>query len=76
MMQPMDTEARSRLAAERFELLQNDATSPSRPPRPVRLRVGGLLVAAGLRLAPETRLHPSHASLWLRSAEPSRSPER
>jgi hypothetical protein len=55
MMQPMDTEARRRLAAERFELLQNDAQAPARSSRQVRLRVGGLLVAAGVRLAPETR---------------------
>lgn len=54
MMQPMDTQARRRLAAERFELLQNDAASPARLLQ-VRLRVGGLLVAAGVRLAPETR---------------------
>jgi hypothetical protein len=55
MMQPMDTQARRRLATERFELLRDDARPPARPAGHVRLRLGGLLVAAGLRLAPEAR---------------------
>jgi hypothetical protein len=66
MMQPMDTQARRRLATERFELLRDDARPPARPAGHVRLRLGGLLVAAGLRLAPEAR------PLWLRPADQPR----
>lgn len=51
MMQPMDTRARARLAAERFELLRDDARSSPVPAGRVRVRAGRLLVAAGLRLA-------------------------
>jgi hypothetical protein len=53
MMQPMDIQGRSRLAAERFELLRDDAGSSSAPIRHLRLRLGSLLVGAGLRLAPD-----------------------
>jgi hypothetical protein len=42
MMQPMDTQVRSRLAAERFELLRDDARPSVRSARRVRLRLGGL----------------------------------
>jgi hypothetical protein len=42
-MQPMDTQGRRLLAAERFEVLRDDARSSVNPARRWRARLGGLL---------------------------------
>ena len=52
-MHPMDVAGRKLLALERFDALERDAR-PSMRRAGARRRVGGLLVAAGLRLAPES----------------------
>jgi hypothetical protein len=48
-MQPMDTQGRRRLAAERFEFLRDDARS-SLTARRVRPRFGGLFGSLTVRL--------------------------
>jgi len=50
---PTDVQGRKLLAAERFELLGADAQPSLRPARHLRRRLGRLVIAAGLRLAPE-----------------------
>ena len=52
-MPPTDRQLRTILAAERFELLRADASAPGGRDRRIRRRLGGTLVAAGLRLAPD-----------------------
>lgn len=51
-MPPTDTQLRTILAGERFELLRAQWSSPGRAGH-IRHRLGGMLVAAGLRLAPD-----------------------
>jgi hypothetical protein len=50
-MQPMDTQGRRRLAAERFEFLRDDARS-SLTARRVRPRFGGLFGSLTVRRPP------------------------
>jgi hypothetical protein len=52
-MYPMDVSGRRLLALERRDALRRDARPAARTTGRTRRRVGGLLVAAGLRLAPE-----------------------
>ena len=52
-MHPMDVSGRRLLALERHDALRWDARPAARTTGRTRRRVGGLLVAAGLRLAPE-----------------------
>jgi hypothetical protein len=52
-MQPMDTHGREILATERFERLRRDAQPPVAAAGRMRVRFGGLLIATGLRFAPE-----------------------
>jgi hypothetical protein len=52
-MHPMDVSGRRLLARERYEAFERDARPALRTAGRTRRRVGGLLVAAGLRLAPE-----------------------
>jgi hypothetical protein len=52
-MHPIDVQGRKLLAAERFQLLGADAKPSLHPARHLRRRLGGLVIAAGLRLAPE-----------------------
>ncbi len=53
-MHPMDVSGRRLLALERYAALERDARPAVRTTGGARRRVGGLLVAAGLRLAPES----------------------
>jgi hypothetical protein len=53
-MHPMDVAGRKLLALERFDALERDARPSVRTRGRARRRVGGLLVSAGLRLAPES----------------------
>jgi len=50
---PIDVQGRNLLAAERFELLGADAQVSLQRARPLRRRLGKIVIAAGLRLAPE-----------------------
>jgi len=50
----MDVAGRKLLALERVDGLERDARPSMRSRGRARRRVGGLLVAAGLRLAPES----------------------
>lgn len=52
-MPQTDTQLRTILAAERFALLRTDASASARRTGQMRRRLGGMLVAAGLRLAPD-----------------------
>jgi hypothetical protein len=52
-MHPIDVQGRNLLAAERFDLLGADAQPSLHPARHLRRRLGKIVVAAGLRLAPE-----------------------
>ncbi len=54
-MPATDTQLRTILAAERFALLRTEASAPASRRGHVRLRLGGMLVAAGLRLAADSR---------------------
>ncbi len=53
-MHPMDVSGRRLLALERYRALERDARPGVRVSGSARRRVGGLLVTAGLRLAPES----------------------
>ena len=63
MLQPVNTDARRVIAAERIERLRRDARPEPRVPGPVRLRAGAFLVAAGLRVAGQC--------VWFVAAEPA-----
>jgi hypothetical protein len=52
-MPPTDTQLRTILAGERFELLRTQWSSPGGRAGHIRHRLGGMLVAAGVRLAPD-----------------------
>jgi hypothetical protein len=52
-MQPIDTHARKVIAADRFERLRLDAERPRGSAGSPRVRFGRLLIAAGLRFAPD-----------------------
>jgi hypothetical protein len=56
-MPPTDTQLRTILAAERFALLRAEASAPAGRTGHIRRRLGGMLVAAGLRLAPDAGRH-------------------
>jgi hypothetical protein len=53
-MQPMDTQGRRRLAAERFEFLRDDARSSAGHAGTVRLRLGGLFASLTVRRPPRS----------------------
>lgn len=72
-MQPMDTQGRHTLAMERIERLRQDAGQIGLAPGPVRVRLGSLLIAAGLRFAPDAL--PSRRPVSQAGAAPS-SPGR
>jgi hypothetical protein len=74
-MQPIDTEVRRVLAADRLERLRGAAAPPARTPGSARIRLGRLLIAAGLRFAPDAL--PQRRSVSRAAAAPScRHPAR
>jgi hypothetical protein len=74
-MQPMDTQGRRRLAAERFEFLRDDARPSVTSARRVRLRLGGLLGALTVTRSqrPEARVPGETVSTSQRSRSEARS---
>ena len=52
-MQPTDTHARKVIAADRLERLRLDAERPRGSAGSPRVRIGRLLIATGLRFAPD-----------------------
>ena len=63
LLQPMNTDTRRIIAAERIERLRRDARPEPRVPGRVRRRAGAFLVASGLRLAGQC--------VWFVAAEPA-----
>jgi len=68
-MQPMDTQGRRRLAAERFEFLRDDARSSVSSARPVRLRLGGLFGPLTVKRPPPSSAGGATVRRWT-SARP------
>lgn len=74
-MQPLDTQGRSRLAAERFEFLRDDARSYVSSARRVSLRLGGLFgpLTVNRLPRPEARAPGETVSTSPRSRSEARS---
>ena len=75
-MLPTDTHGRRILATDRHAALRGDPPAP-RAPGHVRRQLGWLLMAAGLRLAPDAAPHRSQApSRWAEYAARQPRPSR